>query len=121
MTRRAFALTRAGTLDLSMLPAVLQRSRSAMSNVPTGTTFLALRREGQLHHLVIVPNGSRGANAAFQFAQSVAARSDETEMPDLSATRSIVRVDYDVHSVPGAATQAGGDVRVVAQAMATTL
>ncbi len=121
MAPRAFALTRSGALDQSMLQAVLQRSRSAMSNVPSGTTFLALRRDGQLHHLVIVPNGPRGANAAFQFAQSVSARSDETDLPDLSSTRSIARVDYDVHSVPGAATQAGGDVRVVAQAMATTL
>ncbi len=84
MAPRAFALTRSGALDQSMLQAVLQRSRSAMSNVPSGTTFLALRRDGQLHHLVSCPMVSSGANAAFQFAQSVSARSDETDLPDLS-------------------------------------
>ncbi|PZE92507.1 hypothetical protein DEI95_08260 [Curtobacterium sp. MCBD17_008] len=121
MSIRAFTLTRTGNLDQSMVQTVLQRSRSAMSNVPSGTTFLTIRQDGQLRHLVLVPDEKRAPAAAFQFAQAVEARSEEVDVPDLSVTRSIVRADYDVRSVPGTATQAGGDVRVVAQTLSTTL
>ncbi|MEK6345214.1 MAG: hypothetical protein V4737_15450, partial [Curtobacterium sp.] len=69
MAPRTFALTRTGNLDQSMVQTVLQRARSSMSNVPAGTTFLTLRQDGQLEHLVIVPDASRAAGIAFQFAQ----------------------------------------------------
>jgi len=118
---QSFALTRAGNLDPSMLSMLLQKTRSAFANVPAGTTFLTVREDGALRHLVLVPRGAQAAGQAFQFAQATQARSEEAEPVSLAHTRAVVRATYDVRSVPGSATQAGGDVRVVAQTLSTVL
>ncbi|MGN7187008.1 hypothetical protein [Microbacterium enclense] len=117
---RAFALTRAGTLDPSALPATIQKVAQALAALDEAT-FLSIRENGTLRHLILLPDRPRSEGSAFQLAQAVQARSDAVELPDLSRAGAVVRAQYDIHSTPATSTQSGGDIRVVPQMLSTTL
>lgn len=119
-TVRAFALTRAGSLDPAAVQSTLQKVGQAFSSIDEAT-FLAFRESGTLRHLILLPASAQAEGVSFQIARAVQAQSDPCDLPDLSATGAVVRAQYDVLSIPSTATQSGGDIRVVSQMLSTTL
>ncbi len=115
-----FRLSRAGGLDPNPT-TVVNKAGTAVLNAPDGTSFVTLREEDGLRHLVVLPDSEAPERVAFSLAQAVAARSEPDEAPDLSQTRSIVRLLVDRNSVVGVSTQAGSDLTVVIDTVASAL
>ena len=116
----AFQLTKAGNIDPNPM-TIKGKSASALSVAPDGSTLVTRRDDDGLHHMVVLPDSEDAARVAFGLAQAISARSDECETPNLSDVRAIASLEYDRGTVIGNNTQAGSDIAMVVDAVASSL
>lgn len=119
---RVFEFTKSGS-PVQDPVAFQAAAASALKAAPDGATFVAMRTERGLRHLMVTDDSPGQERIAFGVATAIHADSKELdETPDLSEVSSLAKLWWGRrHSKFGASNMAGADVSTLAQIIGQTL
>ena len=118
---RVFRFTRSGG-PVTDPVQFAQLASAALSSVPDGATFVTLRDEIGLQHLLVTDDSAAQEGVAFQIAQAMHGHLTELDVtPDLGDVEEISRLTWTRRSTFGASNMAGADVSTVAQLLGSFL